>query len=193
MARVGIAGTTIREIAREAGYSTGILAHYFADREDILSSALVQAHRRVRARGDASIADRRGLAALRLLMIESLPLTEESRLENTIEVCFWGEAVGNRPLMEIQNIEVDGFCARIRALVLQAGEDGELDPAIDVEQAVRQFLILNDAICLQSVMQPASAERETLLGLLDALIASLRRRTPDPRGRRSPRRRPVSH
>ena len=41
IARDGIARATIRAIAREAGCSRGILAHYFDDKADILGSALV--------------------------------------------------------------------------------------------------------------------------------------------------------
>ena len=50
IARDGIAKATIREIAREAGCSRGILAHYFDDKADILGSALVMSHRRVATR-----------------------------------------------------------------------------------------------------------------------------------------------
>ena len=41
IARDGIARATIRAIAREAGCSRGILAHYFDDKADILGSALL--------------------------------------------------------------------------------------------------------------------------------------------------------
>jgi len=47
IARGGLANTTTREIAKEAGCSTGVLAHYFTDRADILTSALIAAHRGV--------------------------------------------------------------------------------------------------------------------------------------------------
>ena len=56
--RDGIAGATVRAIAREAHCSPGILAHYFDDKADIMGSALVLAHRRVAARMDAKAAGR---------------------------------------------------------------------------------------------------------------------------------------
>ena len=58
IARDGIARATIRSIAREAGCSRGILAHYFDDKADILGSALVMSHRRVVARMEARSARR---------------------------------------------------------------------------------------------------------------------------------------
>ncbi|MGO9487698.1 MAG: TetR/AcrR family transcriptional regulator [Solirubrobacteraceae bacterium] len=41
ISREGFAGTTMRLVAEEAGVSTGMLNHYFADRQDLLTHALV--------------------------------------------------------------------------------------------------------------------------------------------------------
>jgi AcrR family transcriptional regulator len=84
-ARDGIAKATIRAITREADCSRGILAHYFADKADILGSALVMSHRRVAERMDAAAA---GLGGL-----EALPLDERRDLEAQIEISFWGRAL----------------------------------------------------------------------------------------------------
>lgn len=175
IARDGLAGTTIREIAREAGYSNGVLAHYFADRDEILASALIMAHRGVRDRTDIRVRGLRGLTALRLLMIESLPLDDQGLLEAKIEVAFWGDAIGNDKLMKIQNDEVDGFCSRIRKLVVQAAEDGELDDAMEIDAVVHECHILVDALSVQAVMYPARTRPSVQLERLDALFARIRK------------------
>jgi len=41
IAREGFAGSTMRMVADEAGVSTGMLNHYFANRQDLLTQALV--------------------------------------------------------------------------------------------------------------------------------------------------------
>jgi TetR/AcrR family transcriptional repressor of bet genes len=41
ISREGFAGTTMRLVAEEAGVSTGMLNHYFANREDLLKQTLV--------------------------------------------------------------------------------------------------------------------------------------------------------
>lgn len=175
IARDGLAGTTIREIAREAGYSNGVLAHYFADRDEILASALVMAHQGVRERTDIRIRGLRGLTALRLLLIESLPLHDQGLLEAKIEVSFWGDAVGNSKLMKIQNQEVDTFLDRIRALVAQAVEDGDLDDQADVDAVVRDCHILVDGLSVQAVMYPARTTPEVQVERLDALLDRIRK------------------
>src|SRR5579863_7536450 len=95
IARDGITGATIRAIAKEANCSRGILGHYFADKADILGSALVMSHRRVVARMEAQAAGLAGLDALRVIMLEALPLDDQRDLEAQIEISFWGRALGN--------------------------------------------------------------------------------------------------
>src|ERR1700685_4724161 len=84
IARDGIAKATVRAIAREADCSPGILAHYFDDKADILGSALVMSHRRVAARMEAAAAGLGGLAALRVIMLEALPLDERRDVEGEL-------------------------------------------------------------------------------------------------------------
>jgi AcrR family transcriptional regulator len=174
IARGGLSNTTTREIAKEAGCSTGVLAHYFTDRADILASALVAAHRGVRARIEASVGNTRGLEALRRFMLEVLPLDEQGILEARIEACFWGEAIGNHDLMKIQNDEVDSFCGRVRALLVQAEEDHELRDVVDLDQAVHQCLILMDGLSIQSVMYPERNDASEQVTILDELLTRLR-------------------
>src|SRR3984957_18801637 len=86
IARDGITGATIRAIAREANCSRGILAHYFDDKADILGSALVMSHRRVVARMNARADGLTGLAALRVVMLEALPLDGQGELAEGLDL-----------------------------------------------------------------------------------------------------------
>jgi AcrR family transcriptional regulator len=173
MTREGLTNTTMREIAKEARCSTGVLSHYFTDRADILASALIAAHLGVRARIDHKIRDARGLAALRLFMIEVLPLNDQGLREARIEACFWGEAIGNDALMKIQNEEVDNFCKRVRAILVQAESENEIRAGINIDQAVHECLILTDGLSIQSVMYPSMNDVDTQILLLEALLARI--------------------
>jgi AcrR family transcriptional regulator len=171
----GLAGTTIREIAREAGCSSGVLSHYFADREDILASAMVMAHRGVRDRTDREVEHLNGLPALRILMLESLPLDEQRVLEARIEACFWGAAVGNEKLMQLQNSEVEGWCARVRSRLLEAEQAGELRQGVDIDHVVDRLLALMDGFSIQSVLNPKRTPPDRQARHLDEVFADIRR------------------
>ena len=117
IARDGIAGATIRAIAKEANCSRGILGHYFHDKEDILGSALAAlAPARGRADGDAAADGLSGLEALRAVMLEALPLDGRRDLEAQIEISFWGRALGNTALSELQHSEFDRLWSRLHGL-----------------------------------------------------------------------------
>src|SRR5579859_5225989 len=131
IARDGLTGATIRAIAQEANCSRGILAHYFDDKADILGSALVLSHRRVGARMDAAAAGLAGLKALRVVMLEALPLDDQRDLEAQIEISFWGRALGNPELRTVQHAEFDRFAERLRAHLAEARKLGELRDSID--------------------------------------------------------------
>ena len=174
IARDGIAKATIRAIAREAHCSPGILAHYFGDKADILGAALMLSHRRVTARMDARAAGRTGLDALRVIMLEALPLDEERDLEAQIEISFWGRALGNPELRTVQNAEFDRFARRLRAHLAQARDQGELRDGIDIDVAAHQLLVLIDGLSAQRVLYPGRVTAARQRQMLDALLDSFR-------------------
>ncbi|HLI24528.1 MAG TPA: TetR/AcrR family transcriptional regulator [Acidimicrobiales bacterium] len=167
----GLQGTTVRAIAQEAGCSNGTLAHYFVNREDILTQCLLLCHRGVRDRTDIRIRAMRGLQALRILLVEALPLDEERLLEAKIEICFYGAAVGNDLLRKIQNEEVETFHLRMRRLLVQAQEDGEIGAGVDLDAMVDRCRMVVDALSVAAVMQITPPTPEIMLAHVDALLA----------------------
>jgi AcrR family transcriptional regulator len=186
IARDGIAKATIREIAREAGCSRGILAHYFDDKADILGSALVMSHRRVAARMDARAAGLAGLDALRVIMLEALPLDAPRDLEAQIEISFWGRALGTAELRHLQHTEFERLCSRLRRHLSEARDRGEVADGVDLDLATHQLVVLIDGISAERVLYPGRVAPARQVEMLDALLDSLRARRdagPAPPGR----------
>jgi AcrR family transcriptional regulator len=174
IARAGIAGATIREIAREARCSPGILSHYFNDKADILGAALLMSHRRVAKRMDERVAGLEGLAALRAVMVEALPLDDERDLEAQIEVSFWGRALSNPQLGQLQHSEFERLWSRITRHLLEARRLGELPEGLDLEAAAHELVVLIDGLSVERVLYPTRVPPERQLALLDRLLERLR-------------------
>jgi AcrR family transcriptional regulator len=174
IARDGIAGATIRAIAREANCSRGILAHYFDDKADILASAMVMCHRRVLARMEARAAGLTGLDALRVVMLEALPLDEQRDLEAQIEISFWGRALGHPELRKLQHAEFDRFADRLHAHLAEAEKIGELRDGADIALATHQLLVLIDGLSAERVLYPDRVTPACQRQMLDELLDSLR-------------------
>ena len=94
ISREGFAGTTMRMVAEEAGVSTGMLNHYFANRQDLLEQALVFVSERAQARMRESI-DGIPAGRARLAALLDSALAEGQEVDETWRVWInaYGEAV----------------------------------------------------------------------------------------------------
>jgi AcrR family transcriptional regulator len=174
IARDGIAKATIRAIAREARCSPGILAHYFDDKADILGAALVMSHRRVAARMDAAARGLHGIDALRVVMLEALPLDSKRDLEAQIEISFWGRALGNKDLRELQHTEFDRLIRRLRRHLAEAAELGQIAEGTNVDVATHKLVVLIDGLSAERVLYPGRVPPDRQITLLDDLLSGLR-------------------
>lgn len=87
--RAGPAGANLREIAREAGYTTGVTTHYFRDKRELIAFAFGLVVNRSTARMAASMAETGILGA----MAQLLPLDEERRRETTVWLALIGASL----------------------------------------------------------------------------------------------------
>jgi AcrR family transcriptional regulator len=94
IAREGFAGSTMRTVADEAGVSTGMLNHYFANRQDLLTQALVFVSERAQSRMRDAIEDvPAGRGRLEALLDSALADTEEVAETWRVWINAYGEAV----------------------------------------------------------------------------------------------------
>jgi TetR/AcrR family transcriptional regulator, transcriptional repressor of bet genes len=106
VAENGFDQATIVRIAREAGYTTGMVAHYFDTKQDIIIAALRLILRRIEERltrpatatatgeGDSS-------ADLLTLLSEALPIDEQRYIECAFWTAFWGQVSADKRLKRI--------------------------------------------------------------------------------------------
>ncbi|MET7333797.1 TetR/AcrR family transcriptional regulator [Nonomuraea sp. NPDC005650] len=157
--RDGIDAATTRAIAKEAGYSNGVLAHYFADKDEILLSALRQSHQRIRDRLTRKVEGVTGLAALRELLLDNLPLDAERTQESRLEVSFWSRSLASERLAEVQRAEADELRAAVRDLLAQARAAGELRTDDNLDDLTEHLLALVDGLSLHLLLYPGRLRR----------------------------------
>lgn len=171
--RDGIDAATTRAIAKEAGYSNGVLAHYFTDKDEILLSALRQSHQRIRERLARKVEGVPGLAALRELLLDNLPLDAERTQETRLEVSFWSRSLASERLAEVQRAEAADLRAAVRELLGQARAAGELAAEENLDDLTEHLLALVDGLSLHLLLYPDRLRRvdleRLLLRQLDAL------------------------
>ncbi len=167
IARDGLERTTIRTIAEETGWSTGVLAHYFADKEDILASALRLSHERIVARWDEKLARLRGLAALRELVLDNLPLDDERELETRFHFNYWTRLLTHDGRAAAHWRQGPELVDRLTALVEEARGLGELDPGVPSADVAERLLALIDGLSLHALLNPERLTRERQVAVVE--------------------------
>jgi AcrR family transcriptional regulator len=94
ISREGFAGSTMRMVAEEAGVSTGMLNHYFVNRQDLLTQALVYVSERTQDRYREAIVDiPAGMERLTALLDATLSGDEEMTETWRLWINAYAEAV----------------------------------------------------------------------------------------------------
>ncbi|MFI6799632.1 TetR/AcrR family transcriptional regulator [Streptosporangium canum] len=171
--REGIEAATTRAIAKEAGYSNGVLTHYFADKDDIMLSALRSSHRRIVERLRGKLAGRGGLAALRELLLDNLPLDDERTRESGLEIGFWSRSLTSPAMLEAQRAEAGELRYLVRSLLGAAAEAGEITTGEDLDDVAERLLALVDGLSVRSLLYPDRLGAERLERLLGAELDRL--------------------
>jgi AcrR family transcriptional regulator len=155
IAAKGIDELTIRDIARESGYSSGVLAHYFKNKDDLLAHALRLSHTRIRKRYDAEVEETPAAAdALKAILVDNLPMDEQRDLETRIEMSFWARALRNEELHEIQQNESETLRTLLRELVEEAQKDKAIAKKHDREEILELLGAMIDGISLHALLYP---------------------------------------
>src|SRR5262249_3228856 len=99
VAEHGFDQATIVRIARVAGYTTGMVAHYFDTKQDIIIAALRLILRRIEERLTRSAGDTP--ADLLTVLSEALPIDEHRYIECAFWTAFWGQVSTDKRLKRI--------------------------------------------------------------------------------------------
>jgi AcrR family transcriptional regulator len=172
--RDGIEAATTRAIAREAGYSNGVLTHYFADKDDILLSALESSHRRIADRLARKLSGLGGLEALREVLVDNVPLDEERAMETGLEIGFWGRSLTSPELLEVQRREAADLRYLVVSLLQSAAEAGQIRTDEDLDDIAERLLALVDGLSVHRLLYPARITEDRLERLILAELDRLR-------------------
>ncbi len=176
IARSGLAAASVREIARESGCSTGVIAHYFRDKDDLLMSALERVARQENSRIRTRVAGRLGLEALRLSLHEVMPAGDEGFAEMTVWMHFWSRALASEAMTALQRRHYSEWRAVLRAHLEEAHRRGELRPDVEIEDEVEAMVALTDGLSLQAVLEPEHSDHARRTAIVDRWVDGLRRR-----------------
>jgi AcrR family transcriptional regulator len=171
--REGIAGLTVREVAREAGFTTGALTHYFHSKDQLLIEASELSARLVRDRMERAEQTKPALEALRKVVALSLPLTPEMRGYWRIWVGYWERSSYDDEVSRVMRLRYDEWRDRLARMLARAQAEGAVAADVDVRHAAQSLVALVDGIGVQVLLGvgriPAPRQRAMFDLWLDTL------------------------
>ena len=161
IAQSGLGGATLRDVAAEAGLTTGALTHYFADKRELLLFTLQGSLDRRRSTHPWASTDD-ALNDLGVFLDGVLPIGDASRLHWMVTIAFASQAAGDPDLAAVQREAYRHFRRSVRELVSRAIEQGHLPTGLDPLTEAEALIALTDGIAVQALFDPESwpAERQ---------------------------------
>lgn len=140
IARHGISGATMRQIAAEAGFANGALKPYFPTKAELIEATYAFVFDRTNRRVEVATRGLDGLAALGAFCREVLPLDAERLDEARVVISFWQEAAHDPRGAELNNTSMAQWRRSMAEWMGQAREAGELEAAVDIPAAADVLL-----------------------------------------------------
>lgn len=174
--REGLDRASMRAIAQELGSSTGVVTHYFRDKEELTLFALEQVFENVLEDMNACAKGRQGIDRLAQMIFVALPLMDIDRADWKVWVAFLGYSIGREHLVQEHQKRYD-FLRQIIYQELADLQTAKLIRAdLDLTLEANALIALVDGIGTSVVICPEqfSAEQQQYLVRrhLNALLAS---------------------
>jgi AcrR family transcriptional regulator len=174
--REGIAGLTVREVAKEAGFTTGALTHYFQSKDQLLIQASELSSRLVRDRMERAGRVRPALEAVRRVVALALPLTKETRGYWRIWVGYWERSSYDAEVARVMGLRYDEWRDRLAKILARGQAEGDVAPDVDVQHAAQSLVALIDGIGVQVLLGVGRIPPARQRAMIDLWLETLGRR-----------------
>lgn len=171
IAKKGLDAVTLADIAAEAGCTTGMLAHYFKTKWDVILAALRLMHVRLERRLSGRLENQ--AIELADLLQDALPTTAEPRAESAAWLTFWGVAI-HRPelLKRTAKINCD-WRALMRRCLLETTPAARKWPQDLIEDVVSSIIFFMDGLSVKALTRASTLPAEDQVRLLRIHLAAL--------------------
>ena len=173
IARHGIEGATMREIAAEAGFANGALKPYFPTKDDLITFAFGHVFNRTNQRIADMSTGKVGMAALRAFCREVLPLDEDRINEARIVIPFWQKALTDHAKAQLHETSMNQWRSAMVGCLQEARDRGEVTASTSDEDIVNQLLSMLLGAQIVAAMTPGAHLPAQLSAQLDAYLLLL--------------------
>ncbi|MGQ0486703.1 MAG: TetR/AcrR family transcriptional regulator [Hyphomicrobiales bacterium] len=167
----GLKAVTLADIAKEAGCTTGMLAHYFNTKWDVILAALRLMHVRLEKRLSHRLSDQD--AELVDILGDALPTTAEHRAEIAAWLTFWGVAANASDLLKSTAKLHTDWRRLVRRCLLETIKGAREWPSELIEDVVSSIVLFMDGIYVKALTRPSMYPAKEQVRLLKSHIEAM--------------------
>jgi betaine-aldehyde dehydrogenase len=180
LADVGFAACTLMDIARRAGVSPGLVAHYFGDKEGLLEATLRHLAGRLARLVSIRLAQARTpRERIQAVIDANLAPEEFDRRTASVWLAFWGQVIHSARFKRVQNVYQRRMLSNLRHGLKQIVPAREAQSIAIAIAAVIDGLWLRETLAAEGEPHGAGA-RAIATAFVDAQLAAVRPRAAIP-------------
>ncbi len=170
IAKNGVEGATLRELAAEAGFSNGAIKPYFPTKDSLFEATFTHVFSRTNERIQRRVRGLRGWDAVLAFAQEVLPLEPGSLDEARVVVAYWALAAQSPATGQLMVQQQAQWRQWLTDWVAEAMVDGEVRQGVSVSNAAEALLTFFEGAQIVGVIDPVGGSARSLHGQLDQLI-----------------------
>lgn len=160
--REGLDRASMRAVAQELGCTTGVVTHYFRNKDDLLLFALHQVTARLRNVMSGTKQQSEGRDRLVTLLSAFLPIDQERQEILRVWIAFLGYAVGRDGLMAEHRRSAGELRQILIGELTDLRKKGAIRPDVEPESEANVLLALANGLSLDTLLQaqPLTPEQQ---------------------------------
>ncbi len=170
LARSGLRAVTVRAVAREAGFSTAVVSHYFRDKQEMLHLVFERNTQSALEAADVAL-ERTG--ALKAFIEPSMVLTQESADRWRIWLAYIAQVVSEADGSALQHDSVIDRVARLAEVLEAFKAQGDLQPDLDCRLEAQRLLAVMVGLAIQVMFDPEGWPNARQHALVDVELRGL--------------------
>ncbi|MEO0738816.1 MAG: TetR/AcrR family transcriptional regulator [Cyanobacteria bacterium J06649_12] len=171
--REGLDRTSMRAIAQEMSCTTGVVTHYFRNKQELILFALHQVAARLQVLMERAVVDLSGCDRLVAMLSSFLPIDQERQEILRVWVAFLGYAVGRADLMADHQQSAGELRQMIIQELVTLQRQGDIRSDVDPEQEANVLLALVNGVSLDTLIQATSLSQQQQILVLQRYVDRL--------------------
>lgn len=176
IAKEGLDNVTIRGIAKEGGFSSGALAHYFTNKDEMINFAFSVVAEDAYLRIDQKLTKcSSALKKLRVIIEEHLPDAAGESMA-AISLAFWGSALHD-PALASRFLEIyERWRSYLRRYIEEAIEQKEIAPLENIKDEVDLIVAMTDGLLVSFSLDPDHFPKARRDRIIQSILSRLGKR-----------------